>query len=69
MSHVVLHWCSEHVLADLVEVSGYGQDRQVRFVLPSDPDFPDADQPVEVWLHVSELTPRLAESVLAVQSA
>lgn len=69
MALVVVPWACELVPADLLEVWGTAPDLQVRLVLRSDPEFPDADRPVQVSLHVSELAPCLAERILALESA
>jgi hypothetical protein len=50
-------WDGELIEAVVVRVTGTPPRQQVHLVLPADPACPDADGPVHLVLHLSELPP------------
>lgn len=60
-SWVRLPWDEDARPVDVLEVHGSAPFQQLRCVVASDPDCPDLDRPLRVWLHVTEVAPELLE--------
>ena len=58
---VQVNWGDEQVEAQVIRLEGTGRHVQLHLALPADPTFPDDAGQVEIDLHVSELSPAVAQ--------